>query len=52
MNGPRWYDENGDAGVVGVCWFVVPVCISFGLGAVREPARRRVFGAGRWPSAT
>ena len=38
--------------VVGVCWFVVPMCCGFGVWAVCGPAVQSDFGKNRWPSAS
>ena len=37
---------------MGVCWFVVPMCRGFRVGAVRGAAVRSVVGEDRWPSAS
>ena len=37
---------------MGVCWFVVPMCSGFGVGAVRDAAVSNVFRDGRYPSAS
>ena len=36
--------------IEGVCWFVVPMCISFGVGPVRGAAVLGVFRNDCWSS--